>query len=220
MKRALSMGVAFAAALGCAAPPRAPPVAVATSTEIAPMAPAVVERAASPIPSIDAATHDVAIYARPTTDPSGSVATSGALVRVRAPLDVVKKVATDFDHYTELQHRLTTSRVVDKRGDETDFYLRASTAWPELALWTVVRFAPLPAKEGVAFRGKRIKGNLDDLRISLELVPRDGDTVLRLEVMGDIAVPLPRGWIERYTQGALRELTARIRDKAERLRGT
>lgn len=196
---------------GCATRQAAPPVSAAPHAA-ALVAPPPVDMG----PALDTAGHAATLYSHDTIDPESSMPTAGGIIRVRAPIDVAKTIAVDFDRYWELNPDIETSRIVERAGDATDVYLRVPTVIPDTYIWAVVRFAPVAASEGVTYKGTFVQGNLDDLRISWRLVPRGEETLAQMEVLADPRLPLPKKWIVRDTRLGIQWMLERFRDKAER----
>ncbi len=164
---------------------------------------------------LEAATDSIRIYERDTIDPENSMPTIGGYVRVHAPLDVALQVATEFNDYKDLNPQyIEQSTVIDKPGDSTDVYLRVPTVIHEY-VWAVVRFKPVAASTGYAYRGDEVKGNLDDLRIYWRIVPNGDDVIAQFEFLADPHLPLPRAWIVPEVREGVRIILDRYRNKAE-----
>lgn len=199
---------------GCAA--RAPaPAAAPSPVHATSGAAALVATPPEPGLPLDRATHVATMYDHDTTDPESSLPTAGGIIRVHAPLDVTRAIAMDFDRYGDLNPDLETSRVVARQGDAADVYLRVPTVIPDVYIWALVRFEPVPVADGVAYRGRLLEGNLDDLRIYWHLAARGDETVGRMEVLADPRLPLPRKWVVRDTRLGIQWMLERFRDKAE-----
>lgn len=166
-------------------------------------------------PPLATATSRVAMYSLPAADGDGSLPTAGGLVRVRAPLTVALAAATDFRHIVDLNPYVERSVVVRKEGDETDVYLRVPTVTNE-HIWAIIRFRPVPVAEGVAFRGRLVRGNLDDLRVFVHVAPAGKEeAVCRFELLAAPSMPLPRSWIVRDTRDGVHIMLERFRRRTE-----
>ena len=204
--RVLVMGVACA--MGCASHPHPvvvtvphpnpPTVAVATGLE-------------------DAKEY-VTIYEHDTTDPDNDMPTVGGYVRVKAPIETAYEVATRFGAYRLLNpDYIEQTTVVDRQPDvrTTDLYIKVPTVIGQY-VWAVVRFAPVQAKAGFAYRGDQVSGNLDDLRILWRLIPAGADeTIAQFEFLADPHLPIPRAWILPEVREGVRIILTHFRNFAE-----
>lgn len=215
--RALVLVALCAGCAGARPEPHAPQTARASATS-APLA-----AAPKPVPSEIGSTAET--YVRETTDPESSMPTVGGWVRVHAPLAVAYAMAVRFGEIKDLDPDIEQSTVVDKHTqrsdgyDATDVYLRIPTYLHEY-VWAIVRFRPVvqagdPAVVGFAYRGDRVSGNLDDLRISWRLVPAGADTLAQIELMADPKLPLPRAWLIPQLRAGVRVMLNRFRAKTE-----
>ena len=169
------------------------------------------------VTGLEDATDVVKLYEHDTVDPDDDMPTVGGYVRVHAPLAVAYAIATRFGEYSELNpDYIAQSTVVDRHpDDETDVYLKVPTVIDEY-VWAVVRFRPVrKGRDGYAYRGDQVKGNLDDLRIFWRIVPAGNDTIAQFEFFADPHLPLPRAWILPELREGVRIILNRYREKTE-----
>jgi hypothetical protein len=168
---------------------------------------------------LEDATDVVKMYEHDSVDPDNSMPTVGGYVRVNAPIEVAYEVATRFGEYRELNpDYIEQSTVVDRHPAQgsTDLYLKVPTVIGQY-VWAVVRFSPVPARVGHAFRGDEVEGNLDDLRIFWRIVPGGpNETIAQFEFLADPHLPIPRPWILPEVREGVRIILNRFRLKAER----
>lgn len=212
IRAALGVG-AIALSASCASAPE--PIA-APGVVLPPAAPAAkADPAEAARPPLASATSRVAMYSIPAGDGDGSLPTAGGLVRVRAPLHVAVAAATDFRHIVDLNPYVEKSVVVRKEGDDTDVYLRVPTVTNE-HIWAILRFRPVPVAEGVAFRGRLVRGNLDDLRVFVHVAPvGKEESICRFELLAAPSMPLPRSWVVRDTRDGVHIMLERFRTRVE-----
>ena len=183
-------------------------------------------RASAPIPSapqtrvatgLEDATEIVKMYDHDSVDPENSMPTVGGYVLVHAPLATSLAVATRFGDYKDLNPEyIEQSTVVDKWPalGATDLYLKVPTVIGDY-VWAVVRFKPVATREGYAYRGDQVEGNLDDLRIFWRIVPFGSSTIAQFEFLADPHLPIPRAWIVPEVREGVRIILDRFRKKAE-----
>lgn len=150
--------------------------------------------------------------------PDQSIRAGGAMIAIDAPLADVKKVVTDFAHYSEFMPRFERSRVVRKSKEGVDVYLQVPILRGAATVWAVTRFQP-PIPEG---RGERIEGkmtdqgNVRDLRAVWHLQPVDENrTILKLELLIVPKLPLPASVVTPELEYAAAQAVTASRERAE-----
>ena len=172
--------------------------------------------AASPAPDPPPAQIEALRYRLPT--PGGGVDTGGAIVGVRAPMDDVLDVVLRYRKYRHILPRLEQSRVVGKKGDSADVYLRAPILGGVATIWGIARFTgPRPWKDkGRQVVGELVRGNLDAFHGEWKLYPcGPSRTILRLELFVAVAIPLPSSAVTPELEWACDKAVSAVREMAE-----
>ena len=150
--------------------------------------------------------------------PGSPIDTGAAVIRIDAPLEQVLKVVQDYRKYRKILPRLEQSRIVAKKDGKTDVYMRAPILKGAFNIWGIARFGePEPWKEnGKRVAGKMVKGNLDAWHGAWKLEPDGADqTILRLEMFVDVAVPVPDSWVTPELEWAADKGVTAVRDIAQ-----
>lgn len=128
----------------------------------------------------------------------------GAAVFCNAPLAVVERLATDYGHYVNTIPRFQKSRVVGKKGNETDVYLQVPILHGAATVWSLTRFGP-PQRQGqsVLISGRMVEGNVDDFRGQWRLrAVNDTQSVVKMELLVVPKFPAPAKVVTSELQGA------------------
>ena len=146
-----------------------------------------------------------------------SIRAGGAAISVDAPIEVVRKVVTDYGKYASFIPRFEKSKVVAKKDGKTDVMLQVPILKGAATVWALTRFEP-PVKEGTGERieGKMVEGNVDDLRAWWHLRPVDAThTVLKLELLIVPKLPLPGKLVTPELEYASDQAVTAVRDRSE-----
>ncbi|RYE77441.1 MAG: hypothetical protein EOO74_06880 [Myxococcales bacterium] len=146
-----------------------------------------------------------------------SIRAGGAAISVDAPIEVVRKVVTDYGKYASFIPRFEKSKVVAKKDGKTDVMLQVPILKGAATVWSLTRFEP-PVKEGTGERieGKMVEGNVDDLRAWWHLRPVDAThTVLKLELLIVPKLPLPGKLVTPELEYASDQAVTAVRDRSE-----
>jgi ribosome-associated toxin RatA of RatAB toxin-antitoxin module len=150
--------------------------------------------------------------------PGASLRAGGAAIFVDAPMPVVRKVVTEYSKYASYIPRFQKSKVISKKDGKSDVYLQVPILNGAATVWSLTRFEP-PAKEGTngeLIQGKMLEGNVNDLRGWFHLRPVDeGHTVLKLELLISLKLPLPGKLVTPELEFASDQAVTAIRDRAE-----
>jgi hypothetical protein len=160
------------------------------------------------------------------TPPGHSQRFGHAETLIHAPVETVKRLVLDYNHYTLLSPQsITTSRVVAHGADgSTDVYFRMGVLNNMLFLWNVTRFGPVRlSPEGTeTVEGQMVpgKGNIDDaaFRWSLRSVG-DGWTVLKFDIALRPSVPAPQWLVDEQTRDSAMDAVDSIHDRAQGSKG-
>jgi ribosome-associated toxin RatA of RatAB toxin-antitoxin module len=154
--------------------------------------------------------------------PFSSIKAGAARMQVRAPIDVVRQVVTDFGAYGEYIKRFEKVRVVGRRGKVTDVYLQVPILKGTAKVWGVVRFEPVkqgPNGEEVIV-GKLLQGNVKRLDALWRLSRVDDATTkldLELLIVPDLAIPVPGSLVTGEVAYAAERAVKGLSQRSEQL---
>ncbi|HEU4534855.1 MAG TPA: hypothetical protein VFS00_12080, partial [Polyangiaceae bacterium] len=100
--------------------------------------------------------------------------------------------------------RFQKSRVVAKKGNDTDVYLQVPILHGAATVWSLTRFG-LPQRQGpsVLISGRMLEGNVDDFRGQWRLrAVNDTQSVVKMELLVVPKFPAPAKVITSELQGA------------------
>lgn len=152
--------------------------------------------------------------------PNSRIRAGGARVHVRAPLEVVRRVVTDFNNYARFIHKFKQSRIVGKKGKRMDVYLQVPILKGAANIWAVVRVAPPKAsgQKTEIMRGSMIKGNVERLDAVWRLKKIDErNTQLNLELHIVPKLPVPGSLVTGEVAYAADEAVIGLRNRSEAL---
>jgi hypothetical protein len=133
--------------------------------------------------------------------PPESIEAGGARIEVNAPIETVREVISDFNHYSSFLRRYKnggmqlqiSAKLVGRNGSKQDVYLEVPILKGASKVWGLLRFGPLKTVNGEELlEGKLIKGNVQrlDARWRLRKIA-DGRTLTALELLIVPNVPVP-----------------------------
>lgn len=149
--------------------------------------------------------------------PNSSIKAGGARISVRAPVERVVDVVTDYRHYGEFIKRFDKVKVVGRDGDKTDVYLQVPILKGAAKIWGVVRFEPPrgPAGDRVV-KGRMLKGNVERLEATWRVRKIDDkNTQLHLELLIVPKLPIPDSLVTDEAAYASDVSVTGARDRAE-----
>jgi ribosome-associated toxin RatA of RatAB toxin-antitoxin module len=149
----------------------------------------------------------------------GPVRAGGAALVCKAPLATVERLATDYGHYVNTIPRFQKSRVVAKKGNDTDVYLQVPILHGAATVWSLTRFGP-PQRQGqnVFVSGRMVEGNVDDFRGQWRLRGvDDAQTVIKMELLVVPKFPAPAKLVTTELQGAAANAASSLCRRAEAL---
>lgn len=149
----------------------------------------------------------------------GPVRAGGAAVLCQAPLAIVERLATDYGHYVNTIPRFQKSRIVAKKGTDTDVYLQVPILHGAATVWSLTRFGP-PQRQGqsVFISGRMVEGNVEDFRGQWRLRGvNDTQTVVKMELLVVPKFPAPAKVITSELQGAAANAASSLCRRAEAL---
>ena len=146
-----------------------------------------------------------------------SIKAGGASIYVNAPMSVVRKVVTDYAHYSDFMPKFQTSKVVGKKDGVTDVYLQVPILNGSATVWALTKFGP-PTAEGTGekIEGRMADGNVSDFRAVWHLRPADDThTVLKLELLINPKLPVPGSVVTPELEYASDQAVTATRNRAE-----
>lgn len=156
------------------------------------------------------------------TPPGHSQRFGHAETLIHAPVETVKRLVVDYNHYTQLAPQaITTSRVVAHGPDgSTDVYFRMGVLNNTFYLWNVTRFGPVRLlPEGTeTVEGEMVpgKGNIDDSAFLWSLRSAgDGWTVLKFDIALRPSVPAPQWLVDEQLRDSAQDAVDSIHDRAQ-----
>lgn len=157
-------------------------------------------------------------YSMPTKLPDCSIDTGGAAILVHAPIDVVRKIVTDYQRYQKIVKTFRQSRLISKKDGVSEVYLDVPVAHGAASIWAVISIAaPVVTPEGESITGTLVKGNVDAFRSVWRLRKVDEKTtILKLELLVDPKLPVPSSLITPELQYAADTAVTGVRDEAHR----
>jgi ribosome-associated toxin RatA of RatAB toxin-antitoxin module len=149
----------------------------------------------------------------------GPIRAGGAAVFCDAPLAIVERLATDYGHYVNTIPRFQKSRIVAKKGTDTDVYLQVPILHGAATVWSLTRFgAPQRQGQSVLVSGRMIEGNVDDFRGQWRLRGvNDTQSVVKMELLVVPKFPAPAKVVTSELQGAAANAASSLCRRAEAL---
>lgn len=159
--------------------------------------------------------------------PNQSIQAGCARVTVAAPIDTVRKVVNDFNHYSTFMKRYKDGKVqlqisaklVGRSGEKRDVYLDVPILKGAAKVWGVLRFEP-PKLVGddEVLEGRLVKGNVERLDARWHLRKIDANhTAVDLELLIVPKVPVPHDVVTGELEFVSDVSVTGVRSEAERL---
>ncbi len=155
---------------------------------------------------------------------SGYIAQPGMEVKwgfassvVAAPIDVVLKTITDFDHYAEFIPRCHRSKVLARRGDDAMIYVETRALRNTTAFWVQLRVKTVKSPDGkVVVEGKKVSGNVKQGTARWELYPVENGrkTKLAFKIIIDVDLPIPSSLISSQNLQTAQRSVESVRERA------
>lgn len=141
-----------------------------------------------------------------------------ARVYVEAPAEVTRSVVTDYRHYADMIPKFEQARIVGRKGDKTDVYLRVPILKGAAKIWAVLRFDPprqLDNGDYVVI-AKMLKGNVKRFEAVYRILQVDSrSSQLHLEMLIEPSFPAPNFVVADQVAGACDNAVKRLRNRAE-----
>lgn len=157
-------------------------------------------------------------YTVKTTSPDSPIDTGGAAIFVKAPIHEVRKVVTDYRHYSQfIKPFFEQSRLISRKKGVSEVYFEVPVAHGAVKIWAVVLIDP-PSKDAVGetIVARYSRGNVDDFRAVWRLRAVDeAHTIVKLELLVDPKLPLPGSMVTPELQYASDKAVTAVRERAE-----
>lgn len=147
-----------------------------------------------------------------------STKAGAARVHVATPTTQVKKVISDFKNYSKFISKFDKSKVVGRKGNNTDVYLEVPIMKGAAKIWAVVRFEPVKTVGGEeVLEGHMLKGNVKRLDAWWRVKKiDDANTQLNLELLIVPKLPVPGSVVTGEVAYAADTAVMGSRDRAEK----
>jgi hypothetical protein len=154
--------------------------------------------------------------------PFSDIKAGAAHAEIRAPLELVRSVVTDYSRWGQHIKRFDKAHVIGRHGDSTDVYLQVPVMKGAAKVWGVVRFeAPRPGNNGEEIIVARLlKGNVKRLDARFRLSKIDDQRTgldIELLVVPDFIIPLPKTMVTSELENAAEKAVQGVGDSSERL---
>jgi len=152
--------------------------------------------------------------------PVSNFKAGGARVDIRAPIEVVERVITDFANWGRDIRKFEKTKVIGRHGDRTQVYLQVPILKGASRIWVVAEFEPIKRTEnGDVLVARMLKGNVKrlDARWRLSRID-DRNTKVELEVLlePDWPLPVPKSLVTEEATNAAEQAVDGHRRAAER----
>lgn len=181
------------------------------------------------VPAADAAEASSSTKAQRYRKPVANESIQAGCARIDASANVetVRKVVSDFDHYSSFIRRYKngklqlqlTAHTVGRTGDKRDVYLEVPILKGTAKVWGLLRFDAMKSVNGEdVLEGKLVKGNVQrlDARWRIRKID-DTKTAVHLELLIVPKVPVPSDLITGELEFVSDVAVTGTRDEAERL---
>jgi len=161
-------------------------------------------------------------YTQKTTEPSNSIDTGGAAIYVKAPIDEVRRIITDYRHYEKVIKPFKQSKLLSRSKGVSEIYLEVPILHGAATVWVVALVGP-PEKNGNEERivARMQRGNVDDFRAVWKLRAVDAEhTIVKLEILVDPKMPAPASLVTPELCTAAVKAVTGVREQAEKNKST
>ncbi len=161
-------------------------------------------------------------YTKATTSPKNSIDTGGAAIYVHAPIDVVRRVVTDYRNYEKTIKSFKKSKLLSRNKGVSEVYLEVPILHGAATVW-VVAVIGQPVIEGneEKITARMLRGNVDDFRAVWRLRAVDAEhTIVKLELLVDPSLPAPASLVTPELCTASENAVTGVRKQAEKIQRT
>lgn len=158
-------------------------------------------------------------YTKATTSPKNSIDTGGAAIYVNAPIDVVRRIVTDFRNYEKTIKSFKQSKLLSRNKGVSEVYLEVPILHGAATVW-VVALIGQPVLEGneEKITARMLRGNVDDFRAVWRLRAVDAEhTIVKLELLVDPSLPAPASLVTPELTSASANAVTGVRKHAEKV---
>jgi ribosome-associated toxin RatA of RatAB toxin-antitoxin module len=158
-------------------------------------------------------------YTKATTAPKNSIDTGGAGIYVHAPIDVVRRIVTDFKNYEKTIKSFKKSKLLSRNKGVSEVYLEVPILHGAATVW-VVALIGQPVIEGneEKITARMLRGNVDDFRAVWRLRAVDAEnTIVKLELLVDPSLPAPASLVTPELCTASENAVTGVRKQAEKV---
>lgn len=158
-------------------------------------------------------------YTKATTAPKNSIDTGGAAIYVHAPIDVVRRIITDYRNYEKTIKAFKKSKLLSRNKGVSEVYLEVPILHGAATVW-VVALMSTPFIEGneEKITARMLRGNVDDFRAVWRLRAVDAEhTIVKLELLVDPSLPAPASLVTPELCTAADNAVTSVRKHAEKV---
>lgn len=158
-------------------------------------------------------------YTKATTAPKNSIDTGGAAIYVNAPIDVVRRLVTDYRNYEKTIKAFKKSKLLSRNKGVSEVYLEVPILHGAATVW-VVALMGAPVMEGneEKITARMLRGNVDDFRAVWRLRAVDAEhTIVKLELLVDPSLPAPASLVTPELTNASDNAVTSVRKHAEKI---
>lgn len=157
-------------------------------------------------------------YTKATTAPKNSIDTGGAAIYVNAPIDVVRRVVTDYRNYEKTIKSFKKSKLLSRNKGVSEVYLEVPILHGAATVWVVALIgAPVMEGKEEKITARMLRGNVDDFRAVWRLRAVDAEhTIVKLELLVDPSLPAPASLVTPELCGASENAVASVRKQSEK----
>jgi len=158
-------------------------------------------------------------YTRKTTNPKNSIDTGAAAIYVNAPIDVVRRVVTDYRNYQKVIKPFKQSKLLSRNKGISEVYLEVPILHGAATVWIVALIGPpvVVGKEET-ITARMLRGNVDDFRAVWRVRAVDAEhTIVKLELLVDPSLPAPASLVTPELVTASDHAVTGVRKQAEKI---
>lgn len=158
-------------------------------------------------------------YTKATTSPKNSIDTGGAAIYVNAPIDVVRRIVTDYRNYEKTIKSFKKSKLLSRNKGVSEVYLEVPILHGAATVWVVALIgAPVIEGNEEKITARMLRGNVDDFRAVWRLRAVDAEhTIVKLELLVDPSLPVPSSLVTPELTAASDSAVTGVRKQAEKV---
>ncbi|MBK9259006.1 MAG: hypothetical protein IPM54_04150 [Polyangiaceae bacterium] len=158
-------------------------------------------------------------YTRKTTSPKNSIDTGGAAIYVHAPIDVVRRVVTDYRNYEKVIKPFKKSKLLSRNKGISEVYLEVPILHGAATVWVVALIGqPVVVGNEEQITARMLRGNVDDFRAVWHLRAVDSQhTIVKLDLLVDPKLPAPASLVTPELCTAAENAVSGVRKQSEKI---